>query len=65
VLSQSGITIAGKQGLVETTEHDGVSSTSYYIPIGGNRVFVVNAGPADSQVWPQFETVLSSIRFAP
>jgi hypothetical protein len=65
VLSHYASTLGGKEGLVEAVENEGVKSISYYIPIGGGRVFVVNAAPADSQVWPEFEPVLDSIQFSP
>jgi hypothetical protein len=65
VLSKYASTLGGKEGLVEVVEHDGVESINYYTPIGSGRVFVVNAVPADSQVWPKFEAVLGNLRFAP
>lgn len=65
VVSQTPTTLGGKQGLNEVVEvEDEGIHTSYYIPIGDERVFVVNAYPGDSIVWPEFETVLASIRFA-
>ncbi|HEY8767165.1 MAG TPA: hypothetical protein VIP09_07880 [Dehalococcoidia bacterium] len=64
VISQSDATLDGRQGTARVTESDGVRTTSYYIPISNKRVFVVNAGPSDSKVWPQFEPVLASLLFA-
>jgi hypothetical protein len=65
LLSQYASTLGGKEGLVELVDYGGNKSISYYIPIGGGRVFVVNAAPADSQVWPDFEPVLDSIQLPP
>ena len=64
VISQSQAVLSGRQGLMEVIESDGVRHISYYIPLGDGRVFVVNAVPEDSQVWPQFAPVLDSVRFA-
>jgi hypothetical protein len=65
VVSQSPAALADKQGLVEEIiESEGVKHRGYYIALGGGRVFVVNTVPADSQVWLEFESVLSSVRSA-
>jgi hypothetical protein len=63
IVSQSEATLDGKTGVLEVLDEDGLKHTGYYIPIGDSRVFVVNAIPGDSDVWPQFEAVLASVRF--
>jgi hypothetical protein len=65
VVSQAPVTLGGRPGLTQVTEADGVKDASYYIPIGGGQVFVINAGPADSLVWPLFDPVLASLQFSP
>jgi hypothetical protein len=65
IVSTADVTLGGKAGLIEVVEDEGARSTSYYLILGGGRVFVVNAGPSDSLVWPEFVPVLASLRFAP
>jgi hypothetical protein len=66
VVAQTGVTVDGKQGLTQITdEGEGIRHASYYIPIGAGRIFVVNAGRDDSELWPEFEVVLASIRLPP
>lgn len=62
VLAQSETMLGARQGLVRTIEIDGEKYISYYVPLGAGRVFVVNGGSPDSQVWPQFLPVLASLR---
>ncbi len=50
---------------MEETQDGDVRHIGYYIPLSGTQVFVVNAVPADSQVWSDFERVLATIRFKP
>ena len=64
LLSQTETLLGGKQALVRVIESEGLKYISYYVPLGADRVFVVNGGHPDSQVWPQFVPVLDSIRFA-
>jgi hypothetical protein len=63
IVSQSNTSLAGKQGIARATQADQTTDQSYYIPIGGGRIFVINATPADSDVWPQFSTVLATLQF--
>ena len=66
VVSQSETVLREKHGIKQVTDAgEGIKHVNYYISIGSGRVFVVNAGRADSQLWPEFELVLTSIRFAP
>jgi len=65
VISLSAVSLGGKPGLMRVTGDDGYRGISYYVPIGGGRVFVVNSGPAGSLDRPEFEPVLGSVRFAP
>jgi hypothetical protein len=65
VLSQSTVTLGGKTGLVEFIESEGARSAGYFIPLGGGRVFVINAIPSGSELWLDFERVLASIKLAP
>ena len=65
-MSQAEVVFDGKRGTTRVTdEGEGIEHVNDDIPIGSGRVFVVNAGRADSQLWPEFELVLASIRFAP
>lgn len=63
VISQSQAVLDGRQGLTEITQSDSVTTLSYYISLGGERVFVVNAQPSDSDVLAEFQVVIASIRF--
>lgn len=63
IVSQSNTSLAGKQGIARATQADQTTDQSYYVPIGGGRIFVINATPADSDVWPQFSTVLATLQF--
>jgi hypothetical protein len=65
VVSQSWAALADKQGLVVVIESDGVKSISYYVGLGNERVFIVNAVPADSEIIPEVDKVLATIRFSP
>jgi len=65
VISQAPTALGQKEGLVEVTESDGFASISYYATLDGGRVFVVNAGPADSERLAEFEGVLATLQFAP
>ncbi len=64
VVSSADITVAEKEGVVEVTEADGVQIIAYYLVIGGDRVLTISGVPADSELWPQFQEVLATLRFA-
>jgi hypothetical protein len=55
--------VGGREGIAEETQDGDVKHIGYYIPLGGGRVFILNAVPADSELIPAFEPVLSSIAF--
>jgi len=66
VVSQGPATLGGKEGIVEETiDSEGIKHKSYYIDLGGGRVFVTNAVPSDSEIWLEFDKVLATVRFAP
>ncbi|MEX0683033.1 MAG: hypothetical protein WED85_13655 [Dehalococcoidia bacterium] len=67
VVSQTEVTVAAKQGIRRVTDvGHGITHISYYLLMGGGRVFVVNGGRADSELWPDLEVIiLASLRFAP
>jgi len=66
LLSTSDVALGGKTGLAQVVEDDyGVKHISYYLPLGGGRILVIGAVPADSVLWPQFEKLLASLHFAP
>jgi hypothetical protein len=65
VISQDEILLAGRAGVQRVTEFDGVSSVSYSVRQDGDELLLVNAGPADSEVLPEFETtVLATLKVA-
>lgn len=64
VLSTWDITLGGKSGIAELVDDGGQQSVGYYIGLAGGWVFAIGSGPADSQVWGQFEKLLASIQFA-
>lgn len=64
ILSTSDIELAGKSGLRVLTDYNGQRSVSYYVKLGGGRVFVINVIPADSKLWADFESVLASLDFS-
>jgi hypothetical protein len=63
ILSSTNVSVDAKGGISEGTESNGVTSTGYYVPMGGGLLFIVGAGPNDSDLWPVFEGVLASVRF--
>jgi hypothetical protein len=66
IVSQEETTLADKQGVKRVTdEGEGITHVNYYLSMGGGRVFVINAGRGDSELWPDLELILASIRFAP
>lgn len=65
ILSTSQVTIGGKGGLVEISEYEGEKLVAYYLVIGGGRLLIVGARPADSTQWPQFELAIATLRFTP
>ena len=71
VLSTSNVTLGGKPGLSRIVESvyaagDGSVQTdiSYYVPLGGGRIFAINAGPADSKLLKQFQAILATLTFS-
>lgn len=67
-ITDTDTTLGGRDGIFEVVQmNDGEDSAlhkSYYIAMWQSRLFVVNAVPGDSYLWPQLEPVLGSVRFA-
>lgn len=64
VISTSEIEVGGKTGVRQVSDYDGQRSVSYSVNLGGGRVFVISAVPADSKLWPDFESILASLDLA-
>lgn len=63
VLSTSDPTLGDRPGVAEVVDDGGGHEAGYYIEMGASRLLMIGAGPADSQAWPGFETVLASLTF--
>jgi len=63
VLSETDVTLGARYALRRVTESQGDQSISYYVPLAGNQIFVINANAPNQDVWAQFELVLNSLQF--
>jgi hypothetical protein len=63
VVSSSDTTLGGRPGVAEVVDDGATREAGYYIDMGFGRILIMGAGPVDSQAWPGFETVLTTLKF--